>query len=78
MSYILSHTKFGFCWWDLVVLVVLVGLCVYFFCKLKKMKDQMEDLKKQLGDAEDSAAAAKPKAPKAAQSKPAKKNNKKK
>ena len=30
MSYLLEHTKFGFCWLDLLALIVLIVVVVFF------------------------------------------------
>ena len=46
MSFVLSHTKLGFCWWDLlalVALVVVVGLFVVHRKKMKERTKQLED-----------------------------------
>ena len=56
MSYILSHTTLGFCWWDLLALVILVGVCVYAWKKIKKMKDQLEDLQERAEGVEAASA----------------------
>ena len=33
MSYLLEHTKFGFCWLDLLALIVLIVVVVFFMQK---------------------------------------------
>lgn len=39
MSYIFEHTRLGFCWWDLLALVILVIVVVAFAVKRSKLKD---------------------------------------
>lgn len=48
MKYILERTVFGFCWWDLVALVILVGVCVYSYIKIRQMKEQEDALNDRL------------------------------
>ena len=46
MSFILEHTKLGFCWWDLVALIILVivaGIFIYKYVKMKKIQHDLED-----------------------------------
>ena len=48
MSYLLEHTKFGFCWLDLLALIVLIVVVVFFVKKNTKLKDEQKDLEDQL------------------------------
>ena len=48
MSFILDHTKFGFCWWDLVAAIILVAAIVYYWKRLKKLKEEKKALELQL------------------------------
>ena len=48
MSYLLDHTVLGFCWLDLIAALLLVLAILYIRQKLKKMKEQIEDLEEQL------------------------------
>lgn len=48
MSYLLEHTKFGFCWLDLLALIVLIVVVVFFIRKNTKLKDEQKDLEDQL------------------------------
>ena len=50
MSYLLEHTKFGFCWLDLLALIVLIVVVVFFIKKNTKLKDEQKDLEDQLSD----------------------------
>ena len=50
MSYLLEHTKFGFCWLDLLALIVLIVLVVFFIKKNTKLKDEQKDLEDQLSE----------------------------
>ena len=61
MSYILEHTRLGFCWWDLLALVILVIVVVAFAVKRSKLKDEQDELEDQLSElyAEDSVEADK-------------------
>ena len=38
MSYIFEHTRLGFCWWDLLALVILVIVVVAFAVKRRKIQ----------------------------------------
>lgn len=44
MSYIFEHTRLGFCWWDLLALVILVIVVVAFAVKRSKLKDEQDEL----------------------------------
>ena len=61
MSYIFEHTRLGFCWWDLLALVILVIVFVAFAVKRSKLKDEQDELEDQLSElyAEDSVEADK-------------------
>mgnify|MGYP003094510811 FL=1 len=61
MSYIFEHIRLGFCWWDLLALVILVIVVVAFAVKRSKLKDEQDELEDQLSElyAEDSVEADK-------------------
>ena len=61
MSDIFEHTRLGFCWWDLLALVILVIVVVAFAVKRSKLKDEQDELEDQLSElyAEDSVEADK-------------------
>lgn len=61
MLYIFEHTRLGFCWWDLLALVILVIVVVAFAVKRSKLKDEQDELEDQLSElyAEDSVEADK-------------------
>ena len=61
MSYIFEPTRLGFCWWDLLALVILVIVVVAFAVKRSKLKDEQDELEDQLSElyAEDSVEADK-------------------
>ena len=61
MTYIFEHTRLGFCWWDLLALVILVIVVVAFAVKRSKLKDEQDELEDQLSElyAEDSVEADK-------------------
>lgn len=48
MSYIIDHTVFGFCWWDIPALIILIAVIVVFAKKHHDMKKQENDLEDQL------------------------------
>lgn len=48
MRYILDRTVFGWCWWDLIALIVLVCVCVYCYRKVHKMKELKKELEERL------------------------------
>jgi len=50
MSYILEHTTLGFCWWDLLALIVLIVIIVVFAWKHHDMKKQEKDLEDQIAE----------------------------
>ncbi len=50
MSYILSHTVLGFCWWDLPALIVLIVVIAAFAVKRHNMKKEEKDLEDQLSE----------------------------
>ena len=50
MSYILEHTRLGFCWWDLLALIVLIVVIVAFAWKHHKIKDEQKELEDQLSE----------------------------
>lgn len=50
MSYILSHTVLGFCWWDIPALIVLIVVIVGFAVKHHNMKKEENDLEDQLSE----------------------------
>mgnify|MGYP006967421804 CR=1 FL=1 len=46
MAYVLQHTRLGFCWLDLVALVILlvvVGVYIHQHRKLKKLEKQLDE-----------------------------------
>mgnify|MGYP007005521827 FL=1 len=61
MRYIIAHSRLGFCWWDLLALVILVIVVVAFAVKRSKLKDEQDELEDQLSElyAEDSVEADK-------------------
>ena len=61
MRYIIAHSRLGFCWWDLLALVILVIVVVAFAVKRSKLKDEQDELEDHLSElyAEDSVEADK-------------------
>ena len=50
MSYILEHTRLGFCWWDLIALIILIVVAVIFAYKFMSMKKIQKDLEDQISE----------------------------
>lgn len=50
MSYILEHTRLGFCWWDLIALIILIVVAVIFVYKFLSMKKTQKDLEDQISE----------------------------
>lgn len=48
MLYILSHTKLGFCWWDLLALIILIIVIAVFAVKHHDMKKEEKDLEDEI------------------------------
>ncbi len=48
MSFVLSHSRLGFCWWDLLALIALIAVVVYFVVRSRKMKRQEKELEDEL------------------------------
>lgn len=56
MAYLLEHTKLGFCWWDLLALLILLAVVIVYLIRRHNLKKEQKDLEDQLSDlyAEDS------------------------
>lgn len=50
MSYIIEHTKLGFCWWDLLAFIILIVVIAVFLVKRHDMKKEEKDLEDQLSE----------------------------
>ena len=48
MAYLLDHTILGFCWFDIIAAVILIGIVVYSVLRLKKMKRERDLLEEKL------------------------------
>lgn len=48
MSYVLSHTRLGFCWLDLVALIVLIIVIAWFVLKYREMKQKEKELEDEI------------------------------
>lgn len=48
MAYILEHTRIGFCWFDLIALIILAALTIMYIVKVNKLKKEQEELEEQL------------------------------
>ena len=56
MAYLLEHTKLGFCWWDLLALIILLAVVIVYLARRHDLKKEQKNLEDQLADlyAEDS------------------------
>lgn len=50
MSYIFEHTVFGFCWWDLPAVIILIVVIALFAWKHHDMKKQEKELEDRLSE----------------------------
>ena len=50
MSYIFEHSVFGFCWWDLPAVIILIVVIALFAWKHHDMKKQEKDLEDRLSE----------------------------
>ena len=48
MSYIIEHTKLGFCWWDLLALIILIAVIVVFAVRRSNLRDEQKELEDQI------------------------------
>ena len=50
MSYIFEHTRLGFCWWDLLALIILLAVIIVWIVKRHDLKREQNDYEDQLSD----------------------------
>ena len=50
MAYLFEHPKVGFCWVDLLALLILLAVIVVFGVRNRDLKKQQKDLEDQLDD----------------------------
>lgn len=50
MAYLLEHTKLGFCWWDLLALLILLAVVIVYLVRRHNLKKEQKDLEDQLAD----------------------------
>lgn len=50
MSFLFEHATLGFCWWDLLALIVLIVVIVVFVWKHHDMKKQEKDLEDKIAE----------------------------
>ena len=48
MSYIIQHTCLGFCWLDLVALIILIAVISIAFLRRRDIKKEEKDLEEEL------------------------------
>jgi len=52
MGFLFEHTKFGFCWLDLLALIILAAVVAYAYVMLKKANEKKKDLQERLDELE--------------------------
>lgn len=50
MSYVLGHTRLGFCWWDLPALIVLIAVIATFVVRHHNQKMDEKELEDSLSE----------------------------
>lgn len=40
MAYLLEHTKLGFCWWDLLALLILLAVVIVYLVRRHNLKKE--------------------------------------
>lgn len=50
MRYIIEHTRLGFCWWDLLALIILLAVIIVWIAKHRDLKKEQNDYEDQLSD----------------------------
>lgn len=48
MSFIIQHTRFGFCWLDLIALIILIAVIAIVIVRRRDMKAEEKQLEEQL------------------------------
>ena len=48
MMQLFGNSKFGFCGWDIIALLVLVLVAVVYFYKVRKIKKEREELEEAI------------------------------
>ena len=50
MRYIIAHSRLGFCWWDLLALIILLAVIIVWMVKCHDLKKEQDDYEDQLSD----------------------------
>ena len=50
MRYIIAHSRLGFCWWDLLALIILLAVIIVWIAKRHDLKKEQNDYEDQLSD----------------------------
>ena len=50
MIYIIAHSRLGFCWWDLLALIILLAVIIVWIAKRHDLKKEQNDYEDQLSD----------------------------
>ena len=48
MADFFENAVLGFCWWDLVALIILIAIAVGFFLQMKRLNRKKQDLEDQV------------------------------
>lgn len=48
MSFLLQHSRLGFCWWDLLALAILIIVVAITVIRIRKMKENKSELEDEL------------------------------
>lgn len=48
MSFIIQHTRLGFCWLDLVALIILIAVIAVVFVRRRDLKKEEKELEERL------------------------------
>lgn len=50
MEFLFAHTRIGFCWWDLLALLILIAVIVVFIVKIHKQKKIEKELQDEIDE----------------------------
>lgn len=50
MAFLFEHTRLGFCWWDLIALLILIAVIIVFIVKVRKQKKIEKDLEDEISN----------------------------
>ncbi len=50
MTWLCTHSRLGFCWWDVIALIVLIIVIVNFVNKNREMKNEKKELEDKISE----------------------------